>query len=209
MPTEQDYRTCAKDGLTPRETALKLHVTRITVYRRAKKLNIHFAYDDAWKQDNLDTDLLYKTSCANGATITQLARLLHVKRNTVIKRAKRLGLTFAGQTYRRSSWPSDTDYRTCQAQGLTTTETAHRLKVSRETVRKRSYKLNIQFARSSKQKRTVRRCTPRGCPQFHQCKKRIADGHTALCEKQIDILDQPEELLWSHNGGHEAITDYY
>ena len=54
------------------------------------------------------------------------------------------------------------------------------------------------------QKRTAYSCT--GCPEQTEC-----NPHAGQCvyEKEIVIDDQPEDRLWSQNGGLEAIKQEY
>lgn len=108
-----------------------------------------------------------------------------------------------------SSKCTPADYVACANDGLTTTEAARRLAVSRETVRTWGHKLHLNFARHPKRTITRRTCTPSGCPHFHACTARISTGQPLLCEADIHILDHPEKNLWSRHGGIQAITEHY
>lgn len=210
-PTGDDYRQCAAGGLTPGQTAERLGVDISTVYHTARRLSLTYRVDDGWKRRKREMDELYRECCAAGYTTGEMVKLLKVRRNTVLKRARELGLRFKGMTKlkRRTEWPSAADYRGCSAEGLSMRETAERLEVARETVRTWARKLELRFARRSGEKRVQHRCRPGCCPDFAECQKRVTNGDAVLCEQDSDVLGQPESLLWSRNGGLEGIAEYY
>lgn len=207
-PPRSAYQTCAEAGLTARQTAERLGVAVSTVYHNRQYCTREFVTERRFEREA--KDMVYVRACEDGMTTDVLAKIMGVGRPTVLKRAKRLGLKFPDMGEVRRGWPVESEYRLCAEQGLTRRETAVRLGVRRETVRRWGRKLGLVYAGARPRRgRKARRCSADGCAEYSECREGIKAGGGCMCEHDIVVLGQPETALWSRHGGEEGIREYY
>lgn len=139
--TPDDYKRCAKEGMTYQQAADYLSISISSVYTMASKHGLTF------KREGKDPPLLeeYRKCADAGMSMAETARHMGVDFSSVRHAAERHGVKFAsGRKYADTSGiiKAATD-------GLTIKEAAERLGLSYSTVSNVASRLGIKFMRQS------------------------------------------------------------